>query len=168
MKTKTTKLISILLTLVMLLGLLPTTAFAVEFTPITSVKVSDVTEPVIGATPDFESEGFQKLCKKPVEFETVSAPPAEDKLVEQRFDGELRFAMKETHVEVFKGNAEAVAVHEARKHIEICTARSVVGQAGEIGFCLVFGQAGVHGGRPSGTMQVKSFFLYSIFCERCQ
>ena len=54
MKKQSRKLVSMLLTLVMLLSLLPTTAFAVESTPITSVKVSDVTEPVIGATPDFD------------------------------------------------------------------------------------------------------------------
>ncbi len=52
MKRKSNRLLSILLTMVMLLSLLPTTAFAVESTPITSVKVS-VTEPVIGAKPDF-------------------------------------------------------------------------------------------------------------------
>ena len=54
MKKKTTRLISSILALVMLLSLLPTTALAVESTPITSVKVSDITEPVIGATPDFD------------------------------------------------------------------------------------------------------------------
>ena len=54
MKKKTTRLISSLLALVMLLGLLPTTAFAVESTPITFVKVSDITEPEIGDTPDFD------------------------------------------------------------------------------------------------------------------
>lgn len=50
MKKRTTKLISILLTLVMLLGLLPTTAFAAEKETILSMSAT-VTLPNAGAHP---------------------------------------------------------------------------------------------------------------------
>ena len=50
MKKKTTTLVSILLTLVMLLGLLPTTAFAAEKENIDSISAT-VTLPTAGAHP---------------------------------------------------------------------------------------------------------------------
>ena len=77
MKKKFGKILSILLTVAMMLSLVPATAFAGVSEDIESVTISDVDEPVIGATPDFditltmtgatldESEGYDPIgwCK---------------------------------------------------------------------------------------------------------
>ena len=52
MKKQLQKLSSILLCFVMLVGLLPTTAFAADTTTIDTINIKGITAPVAGATPD--------------------------------------------------------------------------------------------------------------------